>query len=480
MKRNTIKWTIFKYNLIIIIMLIALTTIIFNITIRLYLENQIFSQLNKISLSISDTALQHGQDYIKPPIANPPPYSSYNSTDNIYRYYFMLDRSLKETLTVLNADFILLDVNKNIISPKETLPVSNNNTNKLVKNEILKINKFNDESYIKFKIEGYDYVAIIKPVSDKNTFGLGWVIIYSSLQEVNRIQLSINIIFFAILIFSSLIIILFSSILSKRISTPFTALNSHIRSIAERNFRSKIKMEMNDEFKELVNNINTMTEKLENYDMAQKVFLQNVSHEFRTPLMSIQSYAEGIKYGVIDDVSAVKIIIDETERLTQLVENMLYLSRLDALEENYNFRNINLYNIISDCVERMNIIAIKNNIIINVYNIDIALEINGDEEKIHRAIINIISNCVRYAKKSIDIYVKEQSNLINVIIEDDGDGFDEKEISNIFERFYKETKGKFGLGLAISRDVVLRHGGNIIAENTVKGARLIIQLPKLE
>ena len=91
----------------------------------------------------------------------------------------------------------------------------------------------------------------------------------------------------------------------KKISAPFSHLNQHIRAIAERNFGNKIEMPVDDELREFVNNINIMSEKLETYDKAQKTFLQNVSHEFRTPLMSIQSYAEGIKYDVVDSNTAV-------------------------------------------------------------------------------------------------------------------------------------------------------------------------------
>ena len=121
MKRNTIKWRIFKYNIIIIIMLITLTTIIFNVAIRLYLEKDIVTQLNKIASNAEDTALQHGPDFFKrmPPIPPPdhdvenndlPPIDLQNTSD-VFKYYFMLERSLKEPLTILNADFILLDQN---------------------------------------------------------------------------------------------------------------------------------------------------------------------------------------------------------------------------------------------------------------------------------------------------------------------------------------------------------------------------------
>lgn len=102
----------------------------------------------------------------------------------------------------------------------------------------------------------------------------------------------------------------------KKISEPFFHLNQHISDISERNFGNKIEMPVYDELREFVNSINVMSEKLGIYDRSPKTFSQNVSPEFRTPLMSIQRYAEGIKYEVIDSNSAVEVILSEIKRMT--------------------------------------------------------------------------------------------------------------------------------------------------------------------
>jgi len=489
MKRNTIKWRIFKYNIIIIIMLITLTTIIFNVAIRLYLEKDIVTQLNKIASNAEDTALQHGPDFFKrmPPMPPPdhdvennylPPIDLQNTSD-VFKYYFMLERSLKEPLTILNADFILLDQNKIRIAPS---PDKSNSTSadlmKQLTNEISKTNKNNQEKYINFTLSNTNYIAIIKPVSDKNSFGLGWIIIYSNIQQINQLQLGINIILLLILIFSALITIVFSSRVSMKISEPFSHLNQYISYISERNFGNKIEMPVYDELCELVNNINIMSEKLETHDKAQKTFLQNVSHEFRTPLMSIQSYTEGIKYDVIDSNSAVPIILDEIKRMTNLVEDLLYLSRLDAIEENYNYSNLNFNVLVKRCVDSMNLISEKGNIILTINFPKEVVQIHGDEEKLSRAITNIISNCIRYATSVVVIELKVIDNkIVQLIISDDGPGFGFDELPNIFERFYKGTKGNCGLGLSISKNVIEKLNGKISASNSKLGALFIIELP---
>ncbi|QCX32846.1 HAMP domain-containing histidine kinase [Caloramator sp. E03] len=492
MKKNTIKWRIFKYNLIIIFMLLALVAIIFNVAIRMYMEKDTLSQLNKIALRVEETTLKKGPRFLQksgdaaehdPP---PPPNitetesnNSENSNNELIRFYFMLDRTLKESLSVINADYILFDSDKKRIIPsqEEFFKISDDLLSK-IENEVEKSKNSTNETYLNFTLSGVKYIAIIKPVSLKNSFGLGWIVIYSNLQKISHLLMVINILLFIIIIFSAIIIVVFSSNISKKISAPFSSLNQHIRDIAERNFGNKINIVVDDELQDFVNNINIMSEKLETYDKAQKTFLQNVSHEFRTPIMSIQSYAEGIKYDVVDKNAAADIIIDESKRLTHLVEDLLYLSRLDAIEENYRYDNLDFNELINSCVERMNGIAIKNNIKINTIACCNEIIIYADEEKLARAITNIISNCIRYAKSLVEIrWSIVDKNKVKLIITDDGPGFEPNEISNIFERFYKGKKGNFGLGLSISKNVIERLNGSIMAENTNSGARFIIELP---
>lgn len=491
MRRDTIKWRIFKYNIIIIIMLITLTTIIFNVAIRIYIDKNIVEQLNRIGSNAEHAALEHGPDFFPKNPQGPRPdepggkdLPDHIKDDNdAYKYYFILDRSLKEPFSLLNADFILLDKNKNRITP---FPEKSTSTHiELTKQVIDKINNFqgNDtkaEKKLTLNILGTEYISVIRPVSDKNSFGLGWIIIYSSIDKINQLQLGINIILFLILIFSALITVVFSSRVSRKISEPFSHINQYISAISERNFGNKVEVPVYDELREFVNNINIMSEKLETYDKAQKTFLQNASHEFRTPLMSIQSYAEGIKYDVVDSDSAVEIILSEIKRMTHLIEDLLYLSRLDAIEENYSYINLNLNELINICVERMNLLSQKSNIkIISNFSEEI-VQIYGDEEKLSRAITNIISNCIRYANNFVTIELKViDHNKAQIIISDDGPGFTDCELSNIFERFYKGTKGNFGLGLSISKNVIEKLNGKISAKNSNFGATFIIELKKV-
>lgn len=531
MKRNTIKWRIFKYNLIMIVTLILLVTVTFNIVVRMYLERDIISQLDQITSRTVNTALHQRPAQFpevrksnasspgdgnmgknSPSLGNvtmgkespAPAKGSVNgsreiaipgeettgaggetnsvidsNTDKILRYYFMLNRSLNEPLSIINADYILLDKEENLIPP----PVNAENETSDLSEQIIKEIKnsspdFSNQEYLKMNISGTNYIGVVRALSQEGRSDLGWIIIYTSLQKVNQLQFYINAILFIILFFISIIAMLLSSSLSGKLSQPFHSLNQHLNAIAERNFGKKIQIPVYDELQETVNNINIMSEKLGAYDKAQKRFLQNVSHEFRTPLMSIQSYAEGIKYDVVDKDPAVEVILDETKRMTSLLEELLYLSKLETIEENYHFETIKINSVISCVADRMSGIALQKNVVISVIEPDEEIVMKGDEEKLSRAITNIVSNCIRYAESKVTIeFSKEDGHQLLIQISDDGPGCETDDLPYIFERFYKGRKGNFGLGLAISKQVIERHNGTITAQNhPSRGAIFVIEL----
>lgn len=466
-------------------MLIALVAVVFNLTIRVYMENEALEQLNKISKRIEDAAIKRLPDFFKDNKKIPPPPMPPDTRDDdkqsnaALRYYLMLDRSLRQQLSVLNANYVLLDGSKTVINP---LPAEYSNTSdellEKLTGEVKELADTKASSYLNFSMAGIEYIAIATPVSEKNTFGLGWIVIYSSLQQINLLQTAINAILLTILFISAIITVIFSSLISKKVSSPFSSLNQHIRDIAEIKFGRKIQVPVYDELQELVSNFNTMSEKLETYDKAQKTFLQNASHEFRTPLMSIQSYAEGIKYGVTDGAASADVIIDESKRLTQLVENLLYLSRLDAIEESYCLNRLDINELLRGCADRMSLIAAKSGITIKMSLFEMEASTTVDEEKMSRALNNVLSNCIRYANSAVEVSsgLSEDGHII-ITISDDGPGFDDDELPNIFERFYKGSKGNFGLGLAISKNVIEKHKGSITAGNTGNGAVFHIDLP---
>lgn len=473
MKKITISGRIYRYNIAVILLLLILTSVIFKISISRYFTRSIAAQMDQIAYRAEEIALGDGPGRF-PDDLGPVP----SPSQDVPFFYFMLDQVLKEHLSVLNADYLLLDdAGQRITLPQDQLfTVAPELSDALI---ALTDEKSNGSGPQMFVLKEQRYIAVIKPVSDKVRFGLGWIILYSSMEKVEQIQSAVNIILMAILIFSAAVMALVSSHIAQKICSPFSQLDQHIRILGERRFDERMTAPVYQELQGLVDTVNSLSEKLARHDQAQKTFLQNVSHEFRTPLMLIQSHSEGIRHHVIEPDYASAIIIDETRRLTGLVDNLLYLSRLDALEEIYDFKRLSLSRILENCMHRMTEEAKASGTALQWDGIQGDHWVWGDEEKLERAICNLISNGIRHSEANVEIAISLQTdNHVALTVSDDGPGLDPDEIPFIFQRFYRGKSGRFGLGLSIVKTIADRHRGTVDAVNSTRGALFTLSLPQ--
>jgi len=194
--------------------------------------------------------------------------------------------------------------------------------------------------------------------------------------------------------------------------------------------------------------------------------------------MSIQGYAEGIKHGVFDDTGyASDIIISESLRLSALVDDLLYLSRLETADDFYSFTPVSVAELLSQCAEKLEGAAIQEGkSLILLPCPDVVVRVDG--EKLMRAFMNLAGNCLRYAKTSVKLMAEISGNHAVVTVSDDGPGFDQEDLKNMFTRFYKGKQGKHGLGLSIAKAIVEKHGGKVSASNGEGGgAAFRVELP---
>ncbi len=336
-----------------------------------------------------------------------------------------------------------------------------------------------DSDPVKFQLDGIEYMAIFNPVKIKAPIGFnGWIIAYTYVGTVNTLRHGIFVVLLISLVFTGIIAIIFGIFSARSISRPIIILRNRAEMLSERDFDTKVDIKTGDELEALANSINKVAAELKEYDIAQKKFIQNASHELKTPLMSIQGYAEGIKDGVFDDNDkALNVIIEESSRLENLVEDIIYLSKLETLEDYYVFSSVSINETIRKSIEKVSSLALKDGIEISsmLYKDE---QINIDRDKFIQAMINIIGNCLRYARKEVKIETENNGKWFEIKISDDGKGFDEKEIKSVFERFYKGKKGSTGLGLAITKVIIEKHGGTIMAQNGANGgAEFKIRMP---
>lgn len=302
----------------------------------------------------------------------------------------------------------------------------------------------------------------------------------NNIDEINHIfKKSV----FISLLLSTIIAIIIAFILERSLTSPLRKLTQFVHQFSLRRQQDQIHIQTKDEIRELADAFNALFQRLRGYDQDQKAFLQNISHEFKTPLMSIQGNTEGILDGVIEgnEVNeSLTIISQETERLKHLVEQLSYLDKLEKVEEMYTFANEDIGIMIEETLLSVKSIANQNHIHIHVNPIQKGQYfVECDHEKITRAIINLLSNAIRHAESEVSILLQEQEGMMTLEIKDDGPGIEQNEIEKIFQRFYSHQKNGTGLGLAITKAIVEAHQGTITAMNhESKGAIFIVSLPK--
>lgn len=293
------------------------------------------------------------------------------------------------------------------------------------------------------------------------------IVVYTPLDEIRvftRGFTRIMIFVFLAVMISSVII---SLIFAEKINTPVAKLKKQAHDLKIRNFKSRSIIKTGDEFEELSNSMNAAAEELDGYNMVQREFLDNISHELKTPLMSIQGYAEGIKDGIFPaDKQTLDIITDESIRLKKLVGEISYLSKLESMPDFYKYSVVDIDKVISRSID--SITGLENARKIKVSTLTVQpCKIRGDGEKLLQLMINILSNSIRYASNVVFIDASINNDKYVITVKDDGTGFSEGEENKIFRRFYKGTNGNTGLGLSIALAVAKNHGGNIKAWNAL-------------
>ena len=268
---------------------------------------------------------------------------------------------------------------------------------------------------------------------------------------------------------------------------PLTRLTNAIKELSNGNYNVRVDNVGQDEISKLNQGFNQMARQLAKQDETRQKFISDISHEFQTPLTSIQGFANILKEEDLPKERRVKyanIILYNSKRLSSLAKNMLQLTLLDREEIELELTNYSL-------VEQMNrVISTQENQAMEK-NIEIVFEmpkkeifIEGDEQRLEQVWTNIISNAIKYTNEGvlITITMKKNSKDIEISIEDTGIGMSKEVVSHIFERFYREDKARNvegnGLGLAIVKSIVDLHHGKIdILSQVDVGTNFIVRLP---
>lgn len=271
---------------------------------------------------------------------------------------------------------------------------------------------------------------------------------------------------------------------------PILALQATAQTIASGNFIINRKLEKRGviELQQLGRSLNIMSQSLSDLLDVRQQLLSTVSHELRTPLTRLQ-LATGLIRRRIGDLPELKRIDAETEKLNQMIGDLLQLSR-SQLQNNIKRETICLPQIWQQVLKDAEFEAQHNDVKLNIYQQIAHPEdyyVYGNQKELASALENIIRNGFKYSYSQLDIYFKIQDKQLLIQIDDDGNGLDEKELENIFTPFYRvkeirtEQQPGIGLGLAIVKSTINLHNGEVWAEpSPLGGLRICFQIPLYE
>lgn len=282
-------------------------------------------------------------------------------------------------------------------------------------------------------------------------------------------------------------------LLSQSVAAPLRNIARAARSVARGNYRQRVPATGPTEVRELAASFNRMTEEVQRSQQTLRDLLANISHELKTPLTSIHGFSEALLDGTIDDPPGIqrsaRIISDESTRVLRLVQELLDLSRLESGQVSMQQDDVNLNELFEHVTEVFALRSEDSGVALNM-NLQGYPHIRGDFDRLEQVMNNLLDNAFRHTPTggTVRITLRNfQPETVQITVSDTGCGISPDEVPHLFERFYRSgnsgnspagNKKGHGLGLAISREIVRAHGGEIWATSEPgKGTTFVFSLP---
>lgn len=277
--------------------------------------------------------------------------------------------------------------------------------------------------------------------------------------------------------------------MSRWISAPIREITSAARRVARGEYQG-ISLQGPDEVRSLGLAFNDMIRKVRSSQESQRNFVANVSHELKTPLTSIQGFAQAILDGTVETRRGIKdsagVIYHEAERMYRMVLDLLELARFDAGTVDLGRTEVDLEGLISRLVRNMSLRAEEQGLQLTL-DLDPLPPYEGDPDRLAQVFSNIIDNALKYtpAGGMVRVSGERDQGGISIRVSDTGKGIPEAELPRVFDRFYQGERSRgndrqpsSGLGLAIAQEIVQAHGGHISVDSTLgEGSEFEIRLP---
>jgi len=316
-----------------------------------------------------------------------------------------------------------------------------------------------------------------------------YLILMSSLSYISDvlslIQKQLGIISVVVIVITFFVSLLIAS----NLSNPLVNTTKTVKRLARGDFSAEFVANGYSEIKELSDSLNYMKEELKKTSVLQRELLANVTHDLKTPLTMVKAYAEMIK-----DISGdnkekrdkhAQVIIDEADRLTMLVNDILNLSKVQSNVDELDIERVNLSLLTNKVIDHFSSFSEKNGYVINA-SVEEGIQVECDSKKIEQVLYNLIGNAINYTgeNKTVEVFlsVNEKKAVFEVV--DSGKGIDEDKIDTIWEKYYRASdthkrpvKGT-GLGLSIVKAILeahnLRYG--VVSKKNV-GSNFFVEFP---
>ena len=387
------------------------------------------------------------------------------------RNYYILDAQTAEVLETSNPDGdIQINITPNILSAMQ----GGNAYDRTIKS---------------------NYMDIAVPISGGD--GSFVVYIIDNKQIVQGLNAEIFELILETVLIGVAISIAISLFISRALLSPIRGMTRAAEAMADGDFSSKISVESDDEigvlsrtFNDMAAQIESMLEELKNSEKLRREFVANVSHELRTPLTSIRTYAETLydspELSEETESDFLHVIVNESDRMTKIVRDLLELSRFDAGNTELVIEEFSIEQALRNVCVAVALEASRR-------GQDFKLEIEeklpvifGDKARIEQVLMNIVINALNYTpdEGKVNVFANSTGEGISITISDTGIGIPKEDLPRVFDRFYRVDKarsresGGTGLGLPIAKEIVTMHGGDIqISSTPGEGTTVTITLP---
>ena len=342
------------------------------------------------------------------------------------------------------------------------------------------------DSSWKIYTQDTDAQSLIKQVDFTFTDGVkgsAFIIFHSNsmVPQLKKILLDTVFVIILILILTALGLCTWTY---RGVMTPLTQLKEATKNIKEGNLDFTIEKTGVDEIGDLCDDFEEMRKRLKEsaeekvaFDKENKELISNISHDLKTPITAVKGYVEGIMDGVADTPEKmdryIRTIYNKANEMDRLINELTFYSKIDTNRIPYTFNKIHISDYFEDCVDELSVELESSGVSLTYFNyLEEDAVVIADAEQLKRVINNIVSNSLKYMDKPkgvINIRLRDVGDFIQIEIEDNGKGIAQKDLANIFERFYRtdasrnSSKGGSGIGLSIVKKIMEDHGGQVWA-----------------